>query len=248
MSNIQNRRWARKPGQEEAGKKIMLTSGRQSGRIGAHSPGLLWRFYHWLRGTEQILVRPAADLPLVLISYGKGDSVGMERLRESLEETWLTLPDNFRQRYQAILDHIPPLVVVELRGRNICTCLGHHHPPGTESRLTRKLRDLSGVRTGEVDLAFESIREWQPLPLSHLALPTAADTEEVASFRLHLALLSVFLHELHHLVLPEEPEHAVRQQSQQFYADVLSNFVLEHFGVDYGLGREADGGEVKKKW
>ncbi len=230
---------------EEAGKKRMLTSGRHTDRIGLHSPGLLWRFYQWLRGTEQMLVRPAADLPLVLISYGKGDSEGMERLREALKETWLTVPENFRQRYQAILDHIPPLVVVELRRRNICACLGHHHPPGTESRLTRKLRDLSGVRTGEVDLAFESIREWQPLPLSHLALPSAADTEEVASFRLQLALLSVFLHELHHLVLPEEPEHAVRQQSQQFYADVLSHFVLAHFGVDYGLQREADGVEGK---
>lgn len=217
----------------------MLTSGHPTDRIGVHSPGLLWRFYQWLRGTEQFLVRPAADLPLVLISYGKGDSEGMERLRESLEETWLTFPGSFRQRYQAILDHMPPLVVVELRRRNICTCLGHHHPPGTESRLTRKLRDLSGVRTGELDLAFESIREWQPLPLSHLALPSAADTEEVASFRLQLALLSVFLHELHHLALPEEPERIVRQQSQQFYADVLSHFVQQHFGVDYGLQREA---------
>ena len=239
MSNIPEEAAGGSPGPEEAGKKRMLTSGHPTDRIGVHSPGLLWRFYQWLRGTEQFLVRPAADLPLVLISYGKGDSEGMERLRESLEETWLTFPGSFRQRYQAILDHMPPLVVVELRRRNIYTCLGHHHPPGTESRLTRKLRDLSGVRTGELDLAFESIREWQPLPLSHLALPSAADTEEVASFRLQLALLSVFLHELPHLALPEEPERIVRQQSQQFYADVLSHFVQQHFGVDYGLQREA---------
>lgn len=217
-----------------------MLSARHNDRSRVHSLGLLWRFYQWLRGTEQILVRPAAELPLVLISYGRGDHEGMERLRESLEETWLTLPYAFRQRYGAILQQTPPLVIVELRRRNICSCLGHHHPPGTESRLTRRLRSMSGVRTGEVDLAFESIREWQPLPLSHLALPTAADTEEVASFRVQLAILSVLLHELHHLVSPEETERAVRHQSQQFYSDALSHFVSEHCGVEYGLRREAD--------
>ena len=64
-----------------------MLSARHNDRSRVHSLGLLWRFYQWLRGTEQILVRPAAELPLVLISYGRGDHEGMERLRESLEET-----------------------------------------------------------------------------------------------------------------------------------------------------------------
>ncbi|OFW00357.1 MAG: hypothetical protein A3G20_00830 [Acidobacteria bacterium RIFCSPLOWO2_12_FULL_59_11] len=203
----------------------------------AHSPGLLWQFYHWLRGGEQVLVRPAAELPLVLISYPRGDEVGAAHLRESLEATWLTLPGPFRQRYGAILQNAPPLVVVLLRRRNICSCLGHHHPPGTESRLTRRLRNLSGVRTGELDLAYEAIRQWEPLPLSHLALPPEADTEEFSSFQWQLALLAVFLHEVHHLVSPQELEQAVRSRSQKFYTDVLAHFVGERYGVEYGLRR-----------
>jgi hypothetical protein len=205
-----------------------------------HPRGLLWMLYHWLRGTEQILVRPAADLPLVLISYAKSDREGMERLKALLEETWLTLPDSFRNRYTEILRKTPPFVVVVLRRRNLCACLGHHHPPGTESRLTRRLRGLSGVATGELDLAFEAIREWEPQPLSHLALPPEAATEEFRSFRWQLALLAVFLHELHHLVSPQEPEVAVRNQSQKFYADALSHFVAEQFGVEYGLVYSAE--------
>ncbi|MBI4463364.1 MAG: hypothetical protein HY647_01555 [Acidobacteria bacterium] len=185
-------------------------------------------------------MRPAAELPLVLISYARADWEGAERLRAALEETWLTLPEFFRQQYTAILKSAPPLVVVLLRRRNICACLGHHHPPGTESRLTRRLRSLSGVRTGELDLAYEAIRNWEPLPLSHLALPPEADTEEMTSFQWQLALLSIFLHEVHHLVSPQEAEAVVRQRSQKFYTDTLAHFVTQHFGVEYGLRHAED--------
>ena len=206
----------------------------------AHSPGLLRRLYQWLRGREQVLVRPASELPLVLISYAKADQDGVDRFRESLEAVWTALPESFRQRYAGTLQSAPPLVVVLLRRRNICACLGHHHPPGTESRLTRRLRSLSGVRTGELDLAFEAIREWEPLPLSNLALPAEADTKEMSFFRWRLALLAVFLHELHHLVNPKEPELDVRGRSQKFYTDALSHFILERFGVEFGLRRRTE--------
>src|SRR6266436_2580098 len=88
----------------------------------AHSPGLLWRFYRWLRGTEQILVRPATELPLVLISFARGDQEGALLLQQTLGETWVTLPAFFRQRYSAILGAAPPLIIVILRRRNICSC------------------------------------------------------------------------------------------------------------------------------
>jgi len=200
---------------------------------------LLRTLYLWVRGTEQVLVRPAAELPLVLIAYAKGDRDGMERFKESLEETWLTLPNSFRGRYAEVLPRTPPFVVVLLRRHNLCTCLGHHHPPGTESRITRRLRGLSGVPTGELDLAFEAIREWEPQPLSYPALSTAAQTEDFQAFQWQLALLTVFLHELHHLVSPEEPEFAVRAQSQKFYEDTLAHYVGERFGVAYGLRQAA---------
>ena len=197
--------------------------------------GLLRQIYLWVRGTEQILVRPAAELPLVLISYAKGDLVGMERLKESIEETWLTLPDHFRGRYADVLGQVPPFVVVLLRRRNLCTCLGHHHPAGSESLLTRRLRGMSGVLTGEIDLAYEAIREWDPQPLSYPALQSTAENEEFRSFQWQLALLDVFLHELHHLVSPFESETTVRTRSQMFYEDVLAHFVAQQFGVEYGL-------------
>jgi len=200
-----------------------------------HSPGLLTRLYRRLRGTEQVLIRPAADLPLVLISCFRSDYEGVAPVREALEAVWPSLPESLRQRYTATLAGAPPLVVLLLRRRNICSCLGHHHPSTAESRLTRRLRGLSGVRTGEIDLAFDAIREWEPLPLAHLALPPEADTREMSAVQWHLALLAVFLHELHHLVNPEERESAVRSRSQQFYADALSHFVFEKFGVEFGL-------------
>jgi len=210
------------------------------GRNIGHSPGLLTRLYRWLRGGEQVLIRPASDLPLVLISYAMGDADGVGPFREALEAVWPSAPEPFRKRYAGILEGAPPLVIVLLRRRNICHCLGHHHPPASESRMTRKLRDLSGVRTGEIDLAFDAIREWEPLPLSHLALPPEAATREMSALQWQLALLAVFLHEVHHLVNPEELESAVRRRSQQFYADALSHFIFERFGVEFGLQSDPD--------
>ena len=174
------------------------------------------------------------------MAYASGDREGVERFQESLGERWLTVPHTFRRRYDDVLHQTPPLVVVHMRRRNLCTCLGHHHPEGTEGRLTRRLRNLSGVRTGEIDLAYEAIRDWEPLPLSHLALPAHAnDHPEMGITQWQLALLSVFLHELHHLVHPQETEHTVRERSQTFYVDTLTHFVSERFGVEYGLQREA---------
>lgn len=197
--------------------------------------GLLWHLYRWLRGSEQVMVRPIAELPLVLISYVRSDRNGMEQFRAAIEELWPRLPERYRLRYSDLLKETPSFVVVLLRRKNICTCLGHHHPEGTQSRLTRRLRGLSGVRTGELDLAYEAIREWEPQPLSHLALPIEPDHPELTDFQYQLALLTVFLHELHHLVAPKESEFAVRSKSQKFYDDLLAHFISERFGVQYGL-------------
>jgi hypothetical protein len=197
--------------------------------------GLLWHIYRWMRGTEQILIRPAAELPLVLASYTRGDEAGLDEFRRAIEETWPALPERHRFRYREVLAATPSFVVVELRRKNICTCLGHHHPQGTGSRLMSRLQGLSGVRTGEVDLAYEAIREWEPQPLSHMALPIEPDHPELRAFQYQLALLTVFLHELNHLVAPQESEFSVRSKSQKFYDDLLGQFIAERFGVHYGL-------------
>lgn len=203
-----------------------------------HSPGLLWRLYLAVRGSAQIMVRPAPELPLVLIAFLKHERAPAAELRGALEETWLTIPAGLRDLYKPVLRNVPPLVVVILRRKNMCSCLGHHHPSGAETHLARRLRKLSGVRVAELDLAYQAIREWQPLPLADLAAEDAipeADRTEVEIFRFRLGLLDVFLHELHHYAAPGDPEREVRGLSQRFYAEVLDAFMQARFGVRYGL-------------
>ena len=178
------------------------------------------------------------ELPLVLIAHARSERAPAAELRGALEETWLTIPSAIRQQYEAVLKKVPPIVVVILRRRNPCGCLGHHHRPGTETRIARKLGALSGVPVGELDLAFQTIRDWQPLLLSDLAIEPAvdeADREELDVFRYRLGLLDVFLHELHHYAAPQEPERVVRERSQRFYTQVLDTFMQARFGVRYGL-------------
>ncbi len=191
-----------------------------------------------LRGHEQILVRPSPELPLVTITFPRGERTGAMELKAALSETWLTIPAELRARYTPVLGKMPPMVVVELRARNTCRCLGHFHPPGTESRVTRRLRAMSGVDACEMDLAFVSIKEWQPAPLAYNAAAAAAGTdrgEEFELFRLRLALLDVFLHELHHRASPEAAEAEVRGHSGEFYSAALGAFTQNHLGVSYGL-------------
>jgi len=205
-----------------------------------HSPGLLWRFYVTLRGFEEVLVRPAAELPRALIAHSRRDKAAASEMRAALEETWLTIAPELRERYRDVLRTVPPVVVVILTRRSPCGCLGHHHPPGVQTRLARRLKAASSAAVAEVDLAYEAIREWQPLPLSDLAADPAIGSDyrrEMEGFRFRLALLDVFLHELHHYAAPHAQEKEVRGRSQRFYADALNAYTQAHFGIRYGFER-----------
>ena len=123
-----------------------------------------------------------------------------------------------------------------LRARNPCTCLGHHHPPGTQSRIARRLRRDTGIPVGEIDLAAEAIRRWEPLPLSALAADVAvAPDAEFQESRFHVGLLTVFLHELEHLAFPDHDEQEVRRRSNDFYAASMRELFSREFGVSYGI-------------
>ena len=202
-----------------------------------HTPGLLDRLRRRL-GSEQLLLRPAEELPLVTIAFPRGEKHGALELKAALEETWRTIPVEVRQHYQDVLREMPPMVVVDLRRRNLCGCLGHFHRPGTESALARRLRSLSGIEVGELDLAWEAIRDWQPAPLAQTAASELAGPgaeEELTLFRFRVALLDVFLHELHHMASPDTAEGEIRGHSGLFYERALSAFVRQHYGVEYGL-------------
>ncbi len=195
----------------------------------------LWKLW---RGTDELVVQPPEEFPRVTITYPRGEREGALELRAALAETWLTIPIELRNKYRGVLKVLPPMVVVEMRQRNPCGCLGHFHPPGTESGLTHRIRTSSGVDACEMDLAFEAIRDWQPAPIAYNAASELAGMEgkdELELFLLRLALLDVFLHELHHRASPDADEAEVRGHSGTFYRAALDVFMKEHFGVDYGI-------------
>jgi hypothetical protein len=201
-----------------------------------HPRNLLLHLVDQVRGREQMLVRAGEDLPLVVVSYPRGHTALAEALQTALGSTYRQLSPETRKRYEAVLPRLPSMVVVILRTRNACTCLGHHHPAGTQSRIARRLRRDTGLEVGEIDLAAKAIREWEPLPLATIAADVAvAPDAEFQEFRFHVGLLTVFLHELEHLAFPDHGEQQVRQRSNDFYTASMRELFRREFGVSYGI-------------
>ena len=205
------------------------------------SRSLLLQLLDRLIGRGDILIAPPEPLPLILASYPRGRSRFARSLSAALRITWPSLPASLRASYAEIFDRAPSLVVVELRRRNACGCLGHHHPSLAQSALARRLAAETSGEVGEIDLAVEAIRSWAPLPLSSLAAEQyvpPADAEcrrSYARLRFHVALLSVFLHELEHVAFPERPEHEVRRHSDELYQQSLRHQLAEEFGASFGI-------------
>lgn len=203
-------------------------------------PGLLARVLEKLRGRDQLLIRAGDDLPLVVAGYPRGHEALAGSLQSSLGGIYHSLSKPLRASYDEPLAAVPSLVVAVLRLRNSCGCLGHHHRRGTESGLSRRLAADTGREVGEIDLAIDAIREWEPLPLSALAVidhnrfgkEAEADLEY---YRSHIALLAVFLHELEHLAFPSRAEKPIRDHSNAFYAAAMKELVTHQFGVAYGI-------------
>ena len=166
------------------------------------SSGLLAGFAERIVGKGEALIAAGDSLPLVVASYPRGRSWFAASLGDVLRFTFPSLPAALRSAYADVLAKLPPVVVADLRRRNVCTCLGHHHPQSAHSLLARRIAADTGGGIGEIDLAVEAIRAWNPLPLAGLA---AACNEDVARLsedvRFRAALLSVFLHELEHVFL-----------------------------------------------
>lgn len=198
-----------------------------------HPRGLLQGLLERLRGREQRLVRAGAGMPLLLVSYPRGRHNVAEDIEVAYAHTWPHLPPETQALYQPIFPLLPALVVVLLRPHNLCECLGHGHPRGAESRLTRRLASELGSSVAEIDLAFESIRRWQPQPLSAMAAGQLG--ERLAELHFQAALLAVLLHEFEHLAIPDSAEQATRARSNAFYARAMQDLVGEESGVAYGM-------------
>jgi len=194
---------------------------------------LLTKLLELLRGRAQMLVRAGDDLPLLLLSYPQGAMDAARGVEVAWSHTLRRLSEQTRTSYRDLFERLPALVVVVLRPLNSCECLGHHHPAGTESRLTRRLEADLGERVGELDVAYEGIRRWRPEPLSALAAGDLGGSLEAAHFQ--AAILAVLLHELEHLVFPERTEQEVRLKSNRFYSEAMGELVAEESGARYGM-------------
>jgi hypothetical protein len=186
-----------------------------------------------LRGRDQRLVRPGDGYPLFLLSFGKGHGGAIDEIETIFAHRLPSLPHRILERYVDTLARLPPMVVVILRPHNPCGCLGHYHPRGTESRLSRRLSADLANSVGELDLAYEAIRRWEPHPIS--ALATGDLGGRLPELHFEAALLAVFLHELQHLAFPDHEERDIRGASNSFYTELMQELVSQEGGTTYGL-------------
>jgi hypothetical protein len=195
--------------------------------------GALPRWIHlrqWASGRRYRVARFADRArPLVIVAHSFRDAARARQLALAVEQDWAGVPNRCREAYDEILFKAPGLIVVQLRRKNVCGCLGHRHLVVKEPPFAESHDAFGGARVGEMDLAYERVETWQALPLSDTALDTkfleGPRLKEFHAQQFRLRLLSVLLHETNHLVTPDEPETSVRERSLAFYRDALSSYV-----------------------
>ncbi len=189
----------------------------------------LVRWREWLRGRRYRLVslrdRPH---PLFVIAFQSRDNQRTSELAQALQLDWAGVPGHCREAYDEILFRAPRLVVIQLHRTNVCGCLGHRHIAVREAPFAMPHEAFGGEHAGEMDIAFERVRNWQALPLSEAALDAkflhGSRLEEFHAAQFRLRLLSIVLHETNHLVQPREPETSVRERSLAFYREALASY------------------------
>lgn len=205
------------------------------------------RWQQWLKGRRYRITRFSdRAAPLIVIAHSFRESTMARLLALIIERDWTTVPPPCREAYDEILFKAPELVVVQLRRRNLCRCLGHRHPAVREEPFAEDHEAFGGARVGEMDIAWKTVREWQGLPLSDTALDVkfleGPRLEDFRATQFRLRLLSVFLHETNHLAASYEPEAAVLARSLGFYRDSLAAYVEENlttlsFTIDRSFSR-----------
>ena len=188
------------------------------------------RWREWASG-RRYLVACFQDRskPLVIIAHFFRDAAQARQLARVVEDDWAVAPTRCREAYEEILRKAPGLVIVQLRRKNVCGCLGHRHMIVKEAPFAES-HDAFGVASvGEMDIAYKRVEAWQALPLTDTAFDTrfleGSRLEEFHAAQIRLRLLSVFLHETNHLVFPNEPEASVRDRSLAFYREAMANYV-----------------------
>jgi hypothetical protein len=187
-----------------------------------------WRL--WLGGRRYFATRFLDRAkPLIVVAHSFRDKSRARQLALAIEQDWFLAPDRSREAYEEILSKAPGLVVVQLRRKNLCGCLGHRHVLVQEIPFKELHEAFRGESVGELDLAYDRIGTWAALPLSDGALDAryheGTRHKEFQAQQFRLRVLSVFLHEVNHLVIPREPESSVRERSLAFYRESLAHYV-----------------------
>lgn len=197
-----------------------------------HTRPRLARWTEWLAGRRYRLARFGdRRTPLVVIAHSFRDSSSSRHVALAVEQDWLRVPDRCREVYDEILFKAPEILVIQLRRRNLCGCLGHRHVVVREAPFAEPHEAFGGAVIGEMDIAWQRVETWQALPLTDIAFDTkfleGTRQQEFRAQQFRLKTLSIILHETNHLVSPQEPENAVRQRSLGFYRDAMASYMEE---------------------
>ena len=184
----------------------------------------------WLGGRRYSVTRfTDRPYPLVIVAHCFRDAPTARSLSLVIERDWMAVPAHCRNAYDEILFQAPGLIVVQLRRQNLCGCLGHRHPVVREAPFRELHEAFGGLNAGEMDIAWRRAQTWRPLPISDGALDAkfleGSRLDEFHTEQFCLKLLSILLHEIHHLVSPHAPESLVRQTSLAFYHDGVAHYV-----------------------
>jgi hypothetical protein len=187
-----------------------------------------WRL--WLSGRRYLTIRFLdRETPLLVVAHSYRDAGRAAQLAVAVEQDWFSAPAVSRAAYEEILSRAPGLVIVQLRRKNLCGCLGHRHVLVNEAPFAEAHEGFRGAGVGEMDIAYDCIGTWAALPISDGALDarfaTGSRLEEFHAEQFRLRVLSVLLHEINHLVFPREPESSVRERSLAFYRESLAHYV-----------------------
>ncbi len=188
------------------------------------------RWHEWLSGRRYTFAhfsdRPR---PVVVVAHSYRDVARAAEMVRAVESDWVNAPEMRRETYYEILDKAPGIIVVQLRRSNVCGCLGHRHVVVKERPFAEPHDAFGGEQAGEMDIAFERVETWLASPLIDTALDTqfmaGSRLKEFRAQQLRLRLLSILLHEAHHMVYSQEPEDSVRDRSVAFYRDALASYV-----------------------
>jgi hypothetical protein len=197
-----------------------------------HSRPRLVRWTEWLAGRRYRLARFGdRRTPLVVVAYSFRDSSTSREVALAAERDWPGVPNRCREAYDEILFKAPEILVLQLRRKNLCGCLGHRHVVVRDAPFAEPHEAFGGAGIGEIDIAWRRVETWQALPLTDTAFDTkfleGTRREEFRAHQFRLKTLSIILHEINHLVAPQEPEDTVRERSLSFYREALAGYMEE---------------------